>query len=301
MNFLVTFFAIVSISFTVYGADTVQQNAKTPTVVGKIVFNGNPMVGVAVQLINPNTGDVLAEAQTAGDGTYDFTGVVAGTYNLKVLAHTSEPKDFKNLAIKGPQTVIGDVDVATGHMLTAPGNFHIIVDGAVYRGARPVDEGQIEWLRQNLKIKTIIDLQGKDPWYAAMFEPGEKKSQRNLEEKWAQTDNQITWINKPLDSVDRVHCGEAQRINHILDIIRDPKNQPVYFHCEHGKDRTGLIAALYETFYEKPAVNPEVSHAEMISDGHNTTFCGAMDSYFDLATAMPMSLHKLDTPSCDQF
>ena len=301
MKALVTIFVMLSIPFTVYGVGRVQQNTKAPNVMGKVVFNGKPMVGVAVQLVNPKTGDVSAEAQTAPDGTYHFDDIADGTYNLKVLAHTSASKSFKNVAIEGPQTTIADVDVATGHMLSAPNNFHIIVDGAVYRGARPVNEGQIEWLRQNLKIKTIIDLQGRDPWYAAIFEPGEKKSQRNLEEKWAQTDNGIAWINKPLDSINRVHCGEAKRIDHILDIIRDPKNQPVYFHCEHGKDRTGLIAALYETFYEKPNVNPEVSHAEMISDGHNTTICGAMDIYFDLATAMPMSLHKLDSPSCNQF
>ncbi len=304
MKKLMTLFALLSISFSVFAVEQ-SFNVKPgelPSVVGKVVSNGQPVAGLPVQLVTSDDGNkTTVTTQTRPDGTYQFYEIPEGKYTLNVLAGGDETKSFKDIDIDGPQTTLSDVNVTTGQMVTSPGNFRIVVDGAIYRGARPVNEGQVEWLRQNLKVKTIIDLQGGDPWYVAVFEPGEKQSQRNLEEKWAQTDNHITWINKPMDSVGAVHCREAQRINHILDIIRDPKNQPVYIHCEHGKDRTGLIAALYESFYEEPNVPPAAAHAEMIADGHNTYVCGAMDTYFNLATAAPMSLHKLDNPQCDKF
>jgi len=36
-----------------------------------------------------------------------------------------------------------------------------------------------------------------------------------------------------------------EQIKLFFDTILDPANQPVYFHCAHGKDRTGTMAALY--------------------------------------------------------
>ena len=40
---------------------------------------------------------------------------------------------------------------------------------------------------------------------------------------------------------------------------------PVYLHCTHGRDRTGLIAALFRVFVD--GIAPDVAHAEMITAG----------------------------------
>ena len=34
-------------------------------------------------------------------------------------------------------------------------------------------------------------------------------------------------------------------VRRFLDTVTDPANQPVYFHCAQGKDRTGTMAAVY--------------------------------------------------------
>ena len=35
-----------------------------------------------------------------------------------------------------------------------------------------------------------------------------------------------------------------KEIKQALEVIAEPANHPVLFHCEFGKDRTGVIAAL---------------------------------------------------------
>jgi tyrosine-protein phosphatase SIW14 len=32
-----------------------------------------------------------------------------------------------------------------------------------------------------------------------------------------------------------------------LSVMTDPANQPFFDHCQHGKDRTGLVAAVHRT------------------------------------------------------
>jgi protein tyrosine/serine phosphatase len=34
-------------------------------------------------------------------------------------------------------------------------------------------------------------------------------------------------------------------VRKALSVMTDPANQPVFVHCQHGKDRTGLVAAVY--------------------------------------------------------
>jgi len=42
-----------------------------------------------------------------------------------------------------------------------------------------------------------------------------------------------------------------KHIDGILKIIHDPCNQPVYFHCAIGRDRTSLISALYLLYFKE--------------------------------------------------
>ena len=61
----------------------------------------------------------------------------------------------------------------------------------------------------------------------------------------------------------------------------------VFIHCQHGKDRTGLLAALYRVKYQ--GWTPEQAHKEWAALGHSgmldTLFTGKMDNYFWKASA----------------
>ena len=38
---------------------------------------------------------------------------------------------------------------------------------------------------------------------------------------------------------------DLKTVNAIIDIMKNPDNQPVYIHCRQGQDRTGIIVAAY--------------------------------------------------------
>ena len=49
--------------------------------------------------------------------------------------------------------------------------------------------------------------------------------------------------------------------------------QPVFIHCEFGKDRTGLLAALYEVLFM--GISPQTAHQRWVDSGHT----GQLDRY----------------------
>jgi hypothetical protein len=167
-------------------------------------------------------------------------------------------------------------------------NFSRVSDG-IYRGARP-DFAALPALAQ-APIKTIIDLQGGDAniplfgWLMKDFEPGERASMIR-KERTLSMQLGLQFFNFPLSSVKNVTTLEGKWIQQVLAIMADPQNQPVYIHCEHGEDRTGLIVALYRVFYE--GWTAEDAHDEMMAMGHghlgNQILTGAMDRYFRKVT-----------------
>jgi protein tyrosine/serine phosphatase len=143
------------------------------------------------------------------------------------------------------------------------GDFHMVLDGKIYRGARPGDQG-LEYLAA-MGIKTEIDLQGGDD-IGPLSNPGETKA-GILEERAAATADGIQFISIPLSSLNPDFDDQDQKIGQILNLISDPANQPVFFHCFHGEDRTGVVAALYRVIYQ--GCTEAQAHAEMIQDGHS--------------------------------
>ncbi len=170
------------------------------------------------------------------------------------------------------------------------GNFAEVVPGKIFRGARPDAQG-IDALAK-IGVRTIIDLQGGDlktPRELGLLadaiplvEPGETAQTRHDERILSWKGHQIHFHNIPLDSLDAVTPAENHKIDRILEIMHDPKNQPVFVHCEHGKDRTGLIIALYRLRYDNYTIAQ--AHDEMVKMGHSGFldwfFTGALDKYF---------------------
>jgi protein tyrosine/serine phosphatase len=70
-------------------------------------------------------------------------------------------------------------------------------------------------------------------------------------------------------------------VNAILATISDPASQPVFVHCMQGRDRTGLIIALYRVIYEH--WTPKDAHDEMMAHGFNSILL-AMNGYFEAKT-----------------
>src|SRR5207244_149014 len=109
-------------------------------------------------------------------------------------------------------------------------NFGKVGDG-LYRGAQPDEVGMKNLKR--LGIKTVVNLRmGDDVWSA--------------EEAQARA-NGITYTNVPLRGLGRPTDEQVANLLGLLDTLPSP----VFVHCQHGCDRTGLIVACYRIQHDK--------------------------------------------------
>jgi protein tyrosine phosphatase (PTP) superfamily phosphohydrolase (DUF442 family) len=110
---------------------------------------------------------------------------------------------------------------------------------AVYRGGQPSREG-IETLR-SMGVRTVLDLRADAvPW-----------------EREAVKAAGMTYVNIPMVASD-VDPGKLAR---ALDVLRTAE-RPVFLHCRHGRDRTGLSVAAYR-LVDQP---DQWTRAEVIRD-----------------------------------
>ena len=109
-------------------------------------------------------------------------------------------------------------------------NFHRVND-QLYRGAQPRLDG-LERLSK-LGIRTIINLRDDD-------------QQALIEEQRARAAG-FHYFNVPVAKFGR---PDAAHIEKVLAIINSPEKQPVFVHCKHGADRTGVIVGAYRILYE---------------------------------------------------
>jgi protein tyrosine phosphatase (PTP) superfamily phosphohydrolase (DUF442 family) len=95
------------------------------------------------------------------------------------------------------------------------------VSDVLYRGAQPTAEG-FKTLA-SLGVKTVVSL------------------------RWLHSDRDLlagTGLRYFRIEAKAWH-PEDEDMSRALKIIEDPKNQPVFVHCQHGSDRTGTLVAAY--------------------------------------------------------
>ena len=104
-------------------------------------------------------------------------------------------------------------------------NFHR-VSPTLYRGAQPTAEG-IKNLSQ-MGIKMVISLR---QYHGDSGEIGDLplKYKRLKFDAWDPDDEQVA---------------------EFLKLVSDPENQPVFVHCLHGSDRTGMMCAAYRVVFD---------------------------------------------------
>lgn len=96
----------------------------------------------------------------------------------------------------------------------------------LYRGGQPDAEG-LRYLR-SLNIRTVISLR----WWKSVI----------ATEKLAVPALGMNFISIPLNYWT---YPSPEDIELFLSILDDEKQRPVYVHCKHGSDRTGILLAIY--------------------------------------------------------
>ncbi len=163
---------------------------------------------------------VLAAAVLAGCGGSESSNGKTDTTGGK--ADLSEEKAAANAA-----PVNGDPKrkAAWAKPLEKPGlaNLHEVAPG-LYRGAQPEVEGF-----RSLKamgVKTVVNL---------------RNFHSDKDELKASEVEGIALVELPMNA----HSVKEEDIISFLKIATDEAKLPLFFHCKHGSDRTGTMAAAY--------------------------------------------------------
>jgi len=133
------------------------------------------------------------------------------------------PLEPATVAAQSPaSTTVSPRPQSWAQPLERPGlpNLHQVAEG-VYRGAQPTAEGFREL--QKLGVKTVISLRG--------FHSDEEL---------------LKGTNLTLKHIP-IHTWRPNRdqVVEFLKIVADKDRRPVFFHCQHGADRTGAMCASY--------------------------------------------------------
>jgi hypothetical protein len=120
------------------------------------------------------------------------------------------------------------------------GNLHTVLPGRIYRGAQPSPR-KLDALVQRLGIRTVVNLRGccaPEPWY--------------LDEARVSA---LHGINQEDITFSAARLPSKHELRHLIEVI-DRSEQPLFFHCRQGADRTGLAAAV------ALLLQPDVSYAD---------------------------------------
>jgi hypothetical protein len=113
------------------------------------------------------------------------------------------------------------------------------LDSGVYKGSKPKSDADYAFL-QSQHIKYIVNLR-----FLPFLDGAEKRKAKS---------HGISYVSATINA--STFAPSEKHVDHILSILRDPCHQPVYFHCDLGRDRTSLIATLYQVYFKNlPADN----------------------------------------------
>ena len=104
-------------------------------------------------------------------------------------------------------------------------NLHRVSD-AYYRGAQPTAEGMRELER--LGVKTVVNLRAVNSDRDELGDAGLAYEHISFK----------AWH------------AEDEDVVRFLRIVTNPERQPVFVHCQHGADRTGMMTAIYRIAVE---------------------------------------------------
>lgn len=129
-------------------------------------------------------------------------------------------------------------------------NYATVSDG-VFRGSQPSRQG-FDRLRDR-GVRTVIDLRNDSVGWESSYVLGLGMDYINIA------------INPYTATPEQLNAAVEQ----FLRIMNDPRNQPVFIHCEHGSDRTGMMLAIYRI---QQGWSFEQAYQEMRFMGFNVNF-----------------------------
>ena len=152
------------------------------------------------------------------------------------------------------------------------------IDEGIYKGSKPKTDADYRFL-QSKNVKTILDIK----FFPLLYRFEKKKA-----EKYGMEVIPLT-INASPIAPSETHVRQA------LCLLTDKRLRPIYFHCDVGRDRTSLIATLYELYFG--GLGPENAWQEMKHFGFKDHWAlHGLRSYLQKHANSPFTAGKAD---CD--
>jgi protein tyrosine phosphatase (PTP) superfamily phosphohydrolase (DUF442 family) len=124
-----------------------------------------------------------------------------------------------------PRDAKSATDAAWAERVVRPGLPNLWrVSPVLYRGAQPEAEGFAELGR--LGVRTVVSLRA---FHSDPSDVGDLRAESISFKFWHPEDEDVA---------------------RFLRIVTDPANQPVFVHCQHGSDRTGMMIAIWRIAVE---------------------------------------------------
>lgn len=143
------------------------------------------------------------------------------------------------------------------------------IDRGVFKGSRPKNEADYRFLKSK-NIKYIVDLK----FFPFLYRLEQRKAQ-----KYGMVVIPVTMNASPV-------APSEEHVREILCVLADKRFRPIYFHCSVGRDRTSLIATLYEVYFESLPPSSAWSEMKRLDFKDDWTLRG-LRVYLDLHSTSP--------------
>ena len=145
--------------------------------------------------------------------------------------------------------------------------FMMIADG-LYRGGQPTEKG-FEFLKQR-GIKTVVSLRME-------YDDGPIVQKLGM-----------NYVQIPIEEVHPWSQIPPAAVAKYFEVVNNPANYPIFFHCQRGADRTGAMAALYRMAIQ--GWNAKKAYLEARNIGMRWWYAGLKEQLY---TFHPPELNKL--------
>jgi Tyrosine phosphatase family len=151
------------------------------------------------------------------------------------------------------------------------------VDREVYKGSKPKSEADYQFL-QSKNVKYILNLK---------FFPFLSGAEQRKAKARGMVVIDATINASPMQP-------SEQHVNAILCILRDTRLRPIYFHCDLGRDRAALVAALYRVYFRGVPKEEAWQQALENSGFKDDWTLQGLKNYFEEHTRHPTSRNVPD-------
>ena len=108
------------------------------------------------------------------------------------------------------------------------------LDAGIYKGSKPKREADFQFLKAH-HVRYILQVN-----FLPFLSSSEKRKARRYG---------MTFLSVPMNA--SPFQPSERHVHHVLCILHDRRFHPIYFHCDIGRDRTSLIAGLYDLYFKE--------------------------------------------------